>query len=64
MKFVIRYKPIGKQAATYYRGPTPIGPAFGASKAESPRFESRLAVVDVVRHFPPMVDYEVEEVEA
>jgi hypothetical protein len=63
MKYVIRYDLNPK---SYFRQMTGIGPAFGAPRAQSPRFDTAREAGDVIARFPIVASTccEVEPVES
>ena len=63
MKYVIRYNLNPK---SYFRQMTGIGPAFGATREQSPRFDSKREAGDAIAKFPIVASTccEVEPVES
>lgn len=53
MRYVIRYD---MKPKSYYRQMTAIGPAFGATRDQSPRFDSEREAGDCLARFPAIAE--------
>lgn len=53
MKYVIRYD---MKPKSYFRMMTAIGPAFGATRDASPRFDTKREAGDVIAGFPMVAE--------